>query len=740
MRNKYEFDYGIIVKFDPSYVKYLVDARKSVDNDYYDEEKSDEPLQLRNDIMDLVRGVRRVDGGSDLSEEEQIVINQMHEKVSDGNTMKRSDIENEITLNIQARKKDSAPTINYVLKDEFLDYPITYTNPNQLMIEPPKNVLAPGSIMWKDTNLRYDISYGMEHIYDVVTLIKHRVYERDGKVCLLYSTFRFDRMKQVTTEITKAFRMMIYNTKTGKLYCMSRIPKKGKRHIQTIKQSGININNIDILAYDKLLLNNFVKMVILNVTKDIPDVHIPAYTKLTLNKGGRYGIQAVPHVYDNIRITLMALLLQKRVGKRIEWVDDANFILNIGFLRQTKYMEIVLHGGNDGDTVDNRNKDKAVYKKYKRKYLYKAFELLKVNTHPKTISKSLFGDYYLNIFHKMMIHQQDRHYLIGLIPDMVQLIALDKLDKEIYHYIVYVVNEYISGVEDYLSVINEIRHMLHALTTQALNELHQYNRPNERNIPQMCKSFIKIMKNIFNVDNGYTQVTWTLVRDTMVMANEFGIRLRINKFKSREDVREVHDRLAAYQNRDSNVSKKYEKYKFLQYKSPTKLYNGFEFRQLVTAAELVEESRSMHHCVSGYSFYCVEGKSLIYSMWNKRSWLTIEIDGTDLKLPIKQKYTILDKTVNNEEMLSIIEKWHKDLIDIHKYDKRPYSVAAREYGDLQGNILKLNHFNSVLSDNTNKYDDNEIKFINSAIKPLKAAIEKSKELLGLNMEVSNAAS
>jgi len=330
--------------------------------------------------------------------------------------------------------------------------------------------------------------------------------------------------------------------------------------------------------------------------------------------------------------------------------------------------------------------------------------------------------------------------LIGLIPDMVQLIALDKLDKEIYHYIVYVVNEYISGVEDYLSVINEIRHMLHALTTQALNELHQYNRPNERNIPQMCKSFIKIMKNICNADNGYTYVTWTFVRDTIIMANEFSIRLRINKFKSREDVREVHDRLAAYQNRNSNVSKKYEKYKFLQYKSPTKLYNGFEFRQLVTAAELVEEGRSMHHCVSGYSFYCVEGKSLIYSMWNKRSWLTIELDGTDLKLPIKQKYTILDKTVNNEEMLSIIEKWHEDLVAIHKYDEQPYVVNAKEYSSFQENLLKLNHFNMVLSDNDNKYDDNEIKFIQNAIRPLEIAVEESKRLFGFNMEVSNATS
>ena len=181
------------------------------------------------------------------------------------------------------------------------------------------------------------------------------------------------------------------------------------------------------------------------------------------------------------------------------------------------------------------------------------------------------------------------------------------------------------------------------------------------------------------------------------MAKDLNMRIRINKFKCQENIQQLHDRLAMYQQRDLEVCNKYEGFEFVVFKSPEKEYDGFRFIQLTTPEALVEEGKTMRHCVGGYSLSCLRGKSIIYSMIkNNRRFATIEIDGnTRDGCTIIQKYTIGDVTITNQYILNIIENWRKDLEQLHINDKASYQLIAKMHYEYQKTIKKLNTFNNA---------------------------------------------
>ena len=161
------------------------------------------------------------------------------------------------------------------------------------------------------------------------------------------------------------------------------------------------------------------------------------------------------------------------------------------------------------------------------------------------------------------------------------------------------------------------------------------------------------------------------------MAGQLGVRIRPNKLNSANEIRSLHDKLSNIINRDKITIKKYKNSVFEEFISPDKEYDGFEFIQMRTAQDLVDEGKAMHHCVGSYADRCASGKSIIFSMRkNERSYVTIELDPRTYG--ISQQYTLHDITVTNRKVLDIINEWNNDCIELHKGDKESYYEVCQK--------------------------------------------------------------
>jgi hypothetical protein len=197
-----------------------------------------------------------------------------------------------------------------------------------------------------------------------------------------------------------------------------------------------------------------------------------------------------------------------------------------------------------------------------------------------------------------------------------------------------------------------------------------------RHNAEFIDPWIKLCRRL--IDELGIGMDWRTFRDTMRMAERFRLRVRVNKFKSAVEVYELHQRLVQYQNRDNGILNDFAHETFLPFAHPTEEYEGFRFEFLDTAKKLVDEGRSMHHCVGGYAYRCVNGSSIIFSMRKgDRSYITIELNGSTLS--IVQKYTIGDNVVNNEAINEVVDKWHKDVLKLHKDDDCSYAIICENY-------------------------------------------------------------
>jgi hypothetical protein len=57
-----------------------------------------------------------------------------------------------------------------------------------------------------------------------------------------------------------------------------------------------------------------------------------------------------------------------------------------------------------------------------------------------------------------------------------------------------------------------------------------------------------------------------------------------------------------------------------------------------------------------------------------RGYITIELDGETYE--IKQKYTIRDHTVENQDILAMIDKWRNDVLDMHRDEDKSNSYRT----------------------------------------------------------------
>lgn len=97
-------------------------------------------------------------------------------------------------------------------------------------------------------------------------------------------------------------------------------------------------------------------------------------------------------------------------------------------------------------------------------------------------------------------------------------------------------------------------------------------------------------------------------------------------------------------------------------------YKRYIIRELTTKNDLIEEGRSMKHCVSSYAFYCEQGKCTIWSLTlhdSTGNWrlLTIEVRGnaiSQIRGPLNRKYT--------PKEIGIIHRWaSKEGLSVSSY-------------------------------------------------------------------------
>ena len=747
MRNSYEFDWNIVLKLDPSYKQYLEDANTHTisindSEDYLDGEIC-QPIDTAQ-VVDIDTNWR----AKGLSEDEKDIIDMMHngtiEPTKEGGVIEGNDPQMPEQMATMGIDKDSDPK-DYLLKAEYCNYP-SMPCPDRLLLTPPKQVLEIGSKFWLSEDVRYNVSSAAERNPDVVVLVKQKIYRKPDKVGIMKVSYRFDRVHDVSSEKKKLFIMIVYNLKTAKLYYIhGQNNGKHKRITKRIAQVGLNQTSLQAVmsGFDDKLAAKFVDIIKRHVLSLVPDAYIPTAPLVSTKKNKviittlrRIGIsKEIATIMNNAKYRVevcYAMLLQHKVGCRLEWLSDEKFLENVyDFVSDMDIVSKFL-GNIDGEINRITDRVNKRLKAFKAKTIYTVFPKLKKRPGAKTVTRALFGRWYKDIYHKIMTWNDEEHdnfqNAVIFLTDLSFIMDKGFLPNETYHLISRLVKR--GDVYAYIQlsqlsiIVRELRGDPWSPTAAPnivlVRKVQLYTRIATKLFEQMSAKEI----NPYDIALIAAEevVLWRMFNDTMDMAAALNIRVRINKFTCARDIRAMHDRLAAFQQRDLEAYNKYDNYTFLKFEVPDKEYDGFHFIQFLTPADLVEEGRVMHHCVGGYSPNCLKGSSIIFSMFKERSWVTVELDGTDLQYSIRQKYTIKDFTIRNSSMLDIIDKWHADVVEMHKNDKDRYTTLARAHYEYQKNIAKLKMYEDMKDDNLNQ---DERKLLEQAIKTTKEALKNA---------------
>ena len=249
--------------------------------------------------------------------------------------------------------------------------------------------------------------------------------------------------------------------------------------------------------------------------------------------------------------------------------------------------------------------------------------------------------------------------------------AFKTLPKDAYHYLSHILRQYQEYNLD-LSVLVQLSMQVF----QAIDGVETTGRSaKKKRLSENFQSYIKFLSKLnYSGHNGRGRgslTSWDIWRDTFNIARRYNHRIRPNKFKHPNDVKQLHDKLSDIVSRDTKLLREMKDKTFVPFEHPTKEYDGFQFVFLGSPEDLVHEGKTMRHCVGGYSEQCLEGESIIFSMRkDDRGYITLELRGSDLK--IVQKYTIKDHTIENKAILKLIEMWHNDIITMHRHDKESH--------------------------------------------------------------------
>jgi hypothetical protein len=604
------------------------------------------------------------------------------------------------------------------------------TLPHVKMLPPPKSYLAPGSLIVNRRNYLYRVLHTeKEHVQNAVLLNKQIVYNDEDSVRIVNLVRRLDKLREITSEVKHKKWSLTYNKKTRKLYYTyyKRVTVgKVKRSIRQLKSFSVNPHFIitAAAAINDDVLQYFVEIIEKEVRKIVPDIET--------NKFKHHDNS------PNYAYYLYQLMMQVKADRVLTFIND-DFIKSMSFLFSMKGQSNVAHPLNFLIANDMNNLTKKDINKFNRKYLYKLFpELQKRGSH-KTVYRHVLGSYYSSLFYKLLINGFNNcaQHIAN-----AQSYGKNKVDKSTLHFINHVLDD------KYHLTNNMKRRILNEVSYGQISAAMSFAANGNDSELKIANDYTRLIRSLVEKDGAGDEhgrsIQYLTFRDTIHMSEEFGVRVRINRFNDYQEVLNLHATLVTYQNRDNTNLLDYGDVQFLPINTPNCMYDGYQMVQMRTGEDLVNEGRAMSHCVGSrmYIDSCIHGRSLIFSLRKgTESVVTVEIDGSSNRFQIKQMYMAHDHKVTDELSL-LIDKWQEDMVKIHSRDTSTYlervkltkiidsyhtmcEFKSNEFIDgelptveeLQEKLDKYmaeeGHDTNVSIEDTNLYDDVDVNFVYS---------------------------
>jgi len=652
--NEYVFDYGLVLKEDPTFEKFIEYEELELE---LDENQIPTEASLYQEVVNNLRARCGTTGTSQKeNEEEEEIIDFVHDNHDEGGNQ---DFDLDITDAIEPtgaylKTSKSQPIVN--LKPEYENPPNPNYDPSILQLLPPNRFLKRGSEVWMGEDTFYSFSHyrSRDNNPYISTINRYHYSYKPPFIRLISSVYWFDRSKNTMAECKTSLKSLVYNTETKQIYHIKRKKKnalrKGSRCYIDIKKV---FNMLSEIPWNEnggpdQLKDRFLNSITQAVIKDIGEVIIPE--PYNTDYASESNVQ---------RIALAAVLLQHRVGQPIYWLNYL-FIANlwsimsdIHFYDRTEFGEMRKAPKTH---ILAEEKENAIRKINRKNTVGKLIPNLKKSNHMRIAVKAVFGKYYSKFFVKLLnMFVLDKEFLSAWITCMHE----GRIDKDLYHWFVQSINS--NDAPLVAQIMTAVAPMLHSLLSEQDNA-----------IPR-SKSYIRTCKRLKKADNK-NQLdipSWHTWNDICNMADQLSIRIRPNKL-TEASILTVHNKLSDIISRDRNIIRKYQDVIFDEYINPDKDYDGFRFVQLRTAVELKHEGIVMHHCVGGYAYNCAEGTSIIFSMRKgDKSYITIEVSPKGGH-EILQQYTLHDITITSEKVLGMINRWRSDCVALHVKDTETY--------------------------------------------------------------------
>lgn len=505
----------------------------------------------------------------------------------------------------------------------------------------------------------------------------YRIIEDDTHIKLVAYQYALNKIHNTirTTNVVGKNRL-VFNKKTGNLYTITwEKTKKGIKHSPAkCRIRGISNQFMSI----SIMLHNFREPHIVKFVKSMckavaAKLGVPEEQLLQGSMISTYNGRI-----DMFVQKIMMLLWQSKIGQVIPWLDSNIFsaVVNIreGWQGYTP-------------TYNGTNPDPLLFKK--PNFGKGFFKALKKKPHPSTVFKQMLGEAYSATTQKMCYAIQEQHRF----HNMIYFIELMFKHKRMYHFVANV------AINDPL-ILNALLNASHELMFGARRD--EYKALFTKYI-----NALEAQSKHLHTDDDSRVITWELFRDTIQMAERYGISINANKLCHYDFVRGLHDRFVKFINRDAAVRREMANIEFVYFATPEKEYNGFVFKFLKNADELLDEGDTMKHCVGNYGHRCASGESIIFSMRRGNiGYMTLELNGDDPRLSIKQQYSRHDVTVNNPEVLKIVDEWHKDMRELHKNKKYTYGSQCQIVSRYIANITALG---SAITEDMKKPVQNSIE-------------------------------
>jgi len=454
------------------------------------------------------------------------------------------------------------------------------------MLPPPKRFLKAGSVYWVSDNIKYTF-IEKDHREVFATTIRVNKFHNidDKKLRLLKANYYFLRDKNSMSEVKSGFRSLVYNAETKALYLIRAMPyyktdKNGKmkmKHNWKKQVVRVSINHFimdtEMGSFDYQLREKFVKEMHRLVAKDVPGVKIEC---------------------NGQNASIISLLIQHKAGCVIPGLNDL-CIANLSFMSSHQFIDSRINlmeqeaQGRHNIRTDWQQREKDI-KNLRRKSSYKFIPTLgETNSLRKALSV-LLGECYVGIFPKI-IFDIGLHDLSAGQPQSI-IKYKNHMPKNIQHYVTQSLGR--MPKDKFIKLFREV---LDLGRTPAIDD-------------HIKDNWIRTTRRLKE------PVPWRAWTDTYRMAGQLGIRIRPNSFNTIQEIWQMHDRLSNVvqrQNRNRYGVSIGNGSQFVKVKYPPK-YKGYEFKQLLTPNELLEETRVMGHCVHSYKNDCAKGHSIIFSV------------------------------------------------------------------------------------------------------------------------------